>query len=80
MKSMSGRSMSTKLLRMYLSNREWPFLRLFDCFRLPTITVIVRYMISEIDDAQCSMQRRRSLTSILIIYVFTKVPHCMEAT
>ena len=36
-------------MRIELRNREWPFLRLFDCFRLPTITVIVRNMISEIE-------------------------------
>ena len=40
----------TKLLQMYFSNCEWPFLRLFGCFPLPTNTVIVRYMIYKIDD------------------------------
>ena len=46
-------SIKSKLMRTELSNPEWPFLRLLDCFWLPKITVIVRYMISEIDDAWC---------------------------
>ena len=40
-------------MRIELSNREWPFLRLEYSSRIPTITLIVRYMISEIDDARC---------------------------
>ena len=41
--------MSSKLMQIELNNREWPFLRLFDCFRLPTITVIVRYIVITVD-------------------------------
>ena len=43
----------SKLMQIMLSNREWPFLRLEYSGRIPTITLIARYMISEIDDARC---------------------------
>ena len=42
-----------KLMRIKLSNRKWHYLQILDCARLPTITIIVRYMKSEIDDAGC---------------------------
>ena len=45
--------MRIKLMRIVLSNRELPFSRLQYSGRIPTITIIVRYMISEIDDARC---------------------------
>ena len=44
-------NMATKLMRIKLCNREWPFLRLEYSCPIPTITLIVRYMIYEIDDA-----------------------------
>ena len=44
---------ATKLMRIELSNREWPYLRLSTIVRLPTITVIVRYSI--IINNLCSM-------------------------
>ena len=48
-----GRDLNTKLMRIELSNRECTFLRLLSSFRIPTNTIIVRYMISEIYDARC---------------------------
>ena len=43
----------TKLMRIVFSNREWPFSRLLNGSRIPTNTLIARYMISEIGDARC---------------------------
>ena len=40
-------------MRIVLSNRELTFLRLLHSGRIPTITIIARYMISEFDDARC---------------------------
>ena len=46
-------------MRIVLSNREWPFLRLQHSGRIPTITIIVRYMISmfQSDDVTVSDER-----------------------
>ena len=44
---------NTKLMRIKLSNREWPFFRLLCSAWLPTITVIVDYTISELVDVRC---------------------------
>ena len=43
----------SKLMLIVFSNREWPFLRLFNSSRIPTNTLIARYMISVIGDARC---------------------------
>ena len=43
----------SKLMRIELSNREWPFVWLLCRVWLPTFTVIVRYSIFEVDDVWC---------------------------
>ena len=43
----------SKLMRIKLSNRECPFLRLLLIPRIPTNIVIIRYMIFENHNARC---------------------------
>ena len=39
-----GAWVQSKLMRIELNNREWPFLRLLYSYRIPTSTLIARYI------------------------------------
>ena len=56
-------------MRIELSNREWTFLRLLCIARLPTITVIVRYTIFEVDNENELENQIIIISTIIFVYV-----------